>query len=47
MRLNICRVGGKVWDLTRPLEGDCSLEYCSFEDPAGREVTSPYPKARH
>lgn len=35
------RVGGEVWDLTRPLEGDCTLEYCSFDTPDGREVRLP------
>lgn len=47
------RVGGEVWDLTRPLEGDCKLEYCSFEEPEGREVrpappgtTAPSPGPR-
>jgi TGS domain len=34
----VAKVDGKVWDLLRPLEGDCSLELCSFEDPDGKEV---------
>lgn len=28
----------QLWDLDRPLEGDCALELLSFEDPLGREV---------
>lgn len=24
-----------IWDLTRPLEGDCSLELLSFDDKNG------------
>ncbi|CAD8053215.1 unnamed protein product [Paramecium primaurelia] len=27
-----------IWDLTRPLEGDCSLELLSFDDKNGQEV---------
>jgi threonyl-tRNA synthetase len=34
----VAKVNGKVWDLLRPLEGDCALELCSFEDPDGKEV---------
>ena len=32
------RVDGNVWDLTRPLTDDCKLEFCSFDEPDGREV---------
>lgn len=29
---------GQLWDLTRPLEGDCKLELIKFDDPSGRDV---------
>jgi len=28
----------RLWDLTRPLEGDCSLELLTFDDPEGRNT---------
>ena len=28
----------ELWDLTRPLEGDCNIEYCTFEDKEGKSV---------
>ena len=31
-------VNGQMWDLTRPLEGDCSLRLFTWNDPQGREV---------
>ncbi|KKK14914.1 hypothetical protein P175DRAFT_0504100 [Aspergillus ochraceoroseus IBT 24754] len=35
----IAKVDGKeLWDLGRPLEGDCTVSYVPFEDPEGREV---------
>jgi len=34
----VAKVDGKVWDLLRPLEGDCALQLCSFDDPDGKEV---------
>lgn len=34
----VARVDGKVWDLSRPLEGDCSLELLTFDDPDGKDV---------
>ena len=34
----VAKVDGNVWDLARPLEGDCSLELLSFNDPEGKEV---------
>lgn len=34
----VAKVDGEVWDLFRPLEGDCSLSLHSFEDPEGKEV---------
>uniref|UniRef100_H3D2Z9 threonine--tRNA ligase n=1 Tax=Tetraodon nigroviridis TaxID=99883 RepID=H3D2Z9_TETNG len=27
----VCRVGGQLWDLDRPLEQDCSLEFLCFD----------------
>eukprot|EP00004_Rigifila_ramosa_P013956 TRINITY_DN3130_c0_g1_i2.p1 TRINITY_DN3130_c0_g1~~TRINITY_DN3130_c0_g1_i2.p1 ORF type:complete len:809 (+),score=227.02 TRINITY_DN3130_c0_g1_i2:156-2429(+) len=32
------KVNGKAWDLSRPLEGDCTLEFIFFDDKEGREV---------
>lgn len=35
----IAKVDGKeLWDLTRPLERDCTLSYVPFHNPEGREV---------
>lgn len=34
----VSKVDGAVWDLTRPLEGDCALQLLSFDDPEGKEV---------
>jgi len=34
----VAKVDGGVWDMFRPLEADCTLELCSFEDPDGKEV---------
>uniref|UniRef100_UPI00398E80B6 threonine--tRNA ligase 1, cytoplasmic-like isoform X2 n=1 Tax=Pristiophorus japonicus TaxID=55135 RepID=UPI00398E80B6 len=34
----IAKVGGELWDLDRPLEGDASLELLKFEDPEARDV---------
>jgi threonyl-tRNA synthetase len=28
----------EMWDLSRPLEGDCTLEFCTFEDKEGKTV---------
>jgi len=28
----------RLWDLTRPLEGDCSIELIKFDDPRGQQV---------
>jgi threonyl-tRNA synthetase len=30
----------ELWDLTRPLEGDCKLELLKFDDPEGKMVRS-------
>lgn len=35
------KVDGEVWDIFRPLEGDCQLQILTFEDPEGKEA-SPY-----
>lgn len=34
----VAKVDGEVWDLNRPLEGDCALQLLSFDDPDGKEV---------
>ncbi|XP_078055979.1 threonine--tRNA ligase 1, cytoplasmic-like [Mustelus asterias] len=34
----IAKVGGELWDLDRPLQGDTSLELLNFEDPEARAV---------
>ncbi|XP_072348725.1 threonine--tRNA ligase 1, cytoplasmic-like isoform X2 [Scyliorhinus torazame] len=34
----IAKVGGELWDLDRPLEGDTSLQLLSFEDPEAQAV---------
>ena len=33
---NFFQVNGVLWDLDRPLEGDCSLELLKFEDDLGK-----------
>ena len=37
-RIVAAHVDGKLWDATRPLEKDCSLELLDFENEAGKEV---------
>ena len=34
----VAKVNDAVWDVFRPLEGDCSLKLCTFEDTEGRDV---------
>jgi threonyl-tRNA synthetase len=34
----VARVDRAVWDLMRPLEGNCSLELVTFDDPDGKDV---------
>ena len=34
----VAKVDGEVWDLARPLEGDCALQLLSFDDPEGKDV---------
>jgi len=29
---------GELYDLTRPFEGDCSIELLKFDDPLGKTV---------
>ena len=31
-------LGGELWDLTRPLEGDCKLELLKFDEPEAKMV---------
>ena len=30
--------GEALWDLTRPLEGDCTVTYYDFSSPIGKET---------
>lgn len=34
----ISKVNGVLWDLDRPLEGDCNLELLKFDDPEATAV---------
>lgn len=34
----VAKVNGEVWDLSRPLEGDCSMELLNFESEEGKNV---------
>ncbi|SPQ96154.1 unnamed protein product (mitochondrion) [Plasmodiophora brassicae] len=34
----IAKVNGKLWDLTRPLEQDSTVEFFKFDSPEGRDV---------
>lgn len=34
----ISKVNGQLWDLDRPLEGDCKLELLKFDDPEAAAV---------
>lgn len=34
----VAKVDGQIWDLFRPLEGDCNLQVHTFDDPEGKEV---------
>lgn len=34
----IAKVNGILWDLDRPLEGDCRLQLIKFDDPDGKAV---------
>lgn len=34
----ISKVNGELWDLMRPLEGDCNLNFLDFDHPEGKQV---------
>jgi threonyl-tRNA synthetase len=34
----VAKVNDAVWDVFRPLEEDCTLKLCTFEDAEGRDV---------
>lgn len=34
----VAKVNNQLWDLNRPLEGDCQLQLMSFDEPEGREA---------
>lgn len=34
----VCRVNGELWELGRPLEGDCELKFLSFDTVEGRQA---------
>jgi len=34
----VAKVDGEVWDMFRPIEGDCSLEICDFTTEEGKET---------
>lgn len=34
----VCKVNGQEWDLSRPLEENCTIEFFTFEDPEGKHV---------
>lgn len=36
----VAKVDGNEWDVFRPLEGDCALQLCNFDDDAGKEVST-------
>ena len=39
-------VDGQVWDLLRPLEGDCTIKILTWEDPKGKDVSCiAFPRA--
>lgn len=38
----VAKVDGDVWDLFRPLEGDCNISLHTFDDPDGKEVREGY-----
>lgn len=37
----VCRVSGQLWDLDRPLERDCSLEFLRFDHEDAQAVSPP------
>lgn len=34
----IAQVNGVLWDMTRPLEGDCELKFFTFKEDEGRDT---------
>lgn len=34
----VAKVDGELWDAFRPLEADCKLQLCTWDDPEGKEV---------
>lgn len=40
----VSRVNGQLWDLDRPLEEDCSLEFLRFEDEDAQAVSLLLPR---
>lgn len=38
----IAKVNNDVWDLDRPLEGDCSLQLLKFDDEEAQAVSPKY-----
>ncbi len=39
----VAKVDGNVWDLLRPLEGDCKLSLHTFDEDEGKDVRQPCP----
>lgn len=35
----IAKVSGELWDLDRPLEGDCTLELLTFDNEEAKAVS--------
>lgn len=33
-------VDGQIWDLTRPLQEDCTIQILTWDDPKGKDVRS-------
>jgi len=42
----VAKVNDAVWDVFRPLEEDCTLKLCTFDDSEGRDVRLPAPLVR-
>lgn len=34
----VASVNGQLWDMNRPLEGDCSIQWLTFKHPSAKEV---------
>lgn len=37
----VSTVNGELWELGRPLEGDCELKFLGFDTVEGRQVITP------